>query len=113
MPPSRSLADALAAAFDFSRHYLGRYFKRHYQENLGDYVARCRIRAIQNALALCEDDATQAQQLLRRPIPAVRRAEEAVAFLQRIAEIESRIHALLEGSLTANLAVGAVAWRNP
>ena len=37
----------------------------------------------------------------------MRRAEEAVAFLQRIAEIESRIHALLEGSLTANLAVGA------
>ena len=36
-----------------------------------------------------------------------------MAFLQRIAEIESRIHALLEGSLTANLAVGAVAWHNP
>lgn len=35
----------------------------------------------------------------------VRRAEEAVVFLQRIAEIESRIHMLLEGSLTANLAV--------
>ena len=49
--PEKLKADALAAAFDFSRHYLGRYFKRHYQENLGDYVARCRIRAIQNALA--------------------------------------------------------------
>ena len=43
----------------------------------------------------------------------MRRAEEAVAFLQRIAEIESRIHALLEGSLTTNLAVGSVAWSNP
>ena len=70
------------------------------------------LETIQNALALNEEDATAAQQLLHIPLPALRRAEEAVEFLQRVAEIKSRIHTLLEGPLTSNLGVGVAVVDN-
>ena len=70
------------------------------------------LETIQNALALNEEDATAAQQLLHIPLPALRKAEEAVEFLQRIAEIERRIHTLLEGPLTSNLGVGVMGAGN-
>lgn len=70
------------------------------------------LETIQNALALNEEDATAAQQLLHIPLPALRRAEEAVEFLQRVAEIENRIHTLLEGPLTSNLGVGVAVVDN-
>lgn len=70
------------------------------------------LETIQNALALNEEDATAAQQLLHIPLPALRRAEEAVEFLQRVAEIESHIHTLLEGPLTSNLGVGVAVVDN-
>ena len=71
------------------------------------------LETIQNALALRKEDATAAQQLLHMSLPALRKAEEAVAFLQRVAEIESHIRTLLGGPLTANLGVGVVVACDP
>lgn len=41
--------EALCLTFHFSRHYLGHYFLRHFQENLGSYIAYCRMQAVGNA----------------------------------------------------------------
>lgn len=49
--PKRLTTEALCETFHFSRHYLGRYFRRHFQENLARYIARCRMRAVENELA--------------------------------------------------------------
>ena len=48
--PERLTTEALCEVFHFSKHYLGRYFRRHYQENLGSYITRCRLRAVENEL---------------------------------------------------------------
>ena len=48
--PDMLRTEALCRTFHFSRHYLGRYFRRHFQENLGSYIARCRMQAVENAL---------------------------------------------------------------
>ena len=49
--PERLRTEALCETFHFSKHYLGRYFRQHFQENLGAYIARCRMRAVENELA--------------------------------------------------------------
>lgn len=48
--PERLRTEVLCKMFHFSKHYLGRYFRRHYQENLGSYITRCRLRAVENEL---------------------------------------------------------------
>ena len=48
--PERLTTQALSDTFHFSRHYLGRYFRRHFQENLGQYISRCRMRVVENEL---------------------------------------------------------------
>lgn len=48
--PERLTTEALCEVFHFSKHYLGRYFRRHYQENLGSYITRCHLRAVENEL---------------------------------------------------------------
>lgn len=48
--PEWLTTEALCEVFHFSKHYLGRYFRRHYQESLGSYITRCRLRAVENEL---------------------------------------------------------------
>ena len=48
--PERLTTQALSETFHFSRHYLGRYFRRHFQENLGQYINLCRMKAVENEL---------------------------------------------------------------
>jgi len=42
--------DKIAATFDLSENYVSRYFKKHSNQTLQDYIAHCRLRLIENKL---------------------------------------------------------------
>ena len=48
--PERLKIETLCETFHLSANYIGRYFKRHFQEDLQHYIARNRIKMVENLL---------------------------------------------------------------
>lgn len=48
--PDLLTAESLAKVFNLSPNYIGSYFKRHFQESLRQYIARNRLKMVENLL---------------------------------------------------------------
>lgn len=75
------------------------------ENELTKAVTTKRVEIIEKALASHEKNIQLVQSLIAKSIPAVRKAQDAVAFLRKIQELEERLTSLLNGPILSNVTV--------